>query len=190
MPEKIGWSFSGIRVRNYLRGAWLGSGLQSRNLHRNSGGLGVYDPTNGDSIQLDGSPDSAAELMNFHFGSAVRLLKVGFSYIGGNDDFDFSVNNVDVALSSSQQDLGNLKNGVFVVPATLTFNASGSPTGPAVGTDFAFYTNGTNDDYKMEWIVVDNEVVPEPATLAIWSLFSTIGFGYGWRKRRQRKAYA
>jgi hypothetical protein len=77
-------------------------------------------------------------------------------------------------------------------------NLIGSPTGLLQpGVDYQFYYTAYVYSYPVEQPPASHSgeitvifadapnVVPEPATLAIWSLFGAVGMGIGWRRRRR-----
>jgi hypothetical protein len=162
------------------------SNLPPENLWRSStSGMGIK-VASGDNVQIDGR--GPAELMRFRFDQKVQLKRVVFSAIDDNDNMDMSIDNLDVAVVTTfnSDNLRAITNssGALNFPDFVTLNVTGLPSRHPVGSEFAFYTNGRNDNYKIMEIVVDSDVVPEPSSLVAWSILSGLGL-IVYRRRRQ-----
>jgi len=69
--------------------------------------------------------------------------------------------------------------------ATATYNgAIVSDAGPGLPEYTTFSDWGGNPAYPTAWFGPNLQVVPEPATIIIWSLLGALGFGLGWSRRR------
>jgi PEP-CTERM motif len=120
-------------------------------------GLGVDSsrPDYSDNKVIDGS--GTDEWLNFVFVDNVQLLEVGFTLVESGDDFSLAVD------------------GTLFQSAAIPLTGIAEFT--ALGSQFDFGVVGSNDDYRIQRIVVDDlsdsaAPVPEPAT---WVLL-LVGF--------------
>ncbi|MEM6973103.1 MAG: VPLPA-CTERM sorting domain-containing protein [Pseudomonadota bacterium] len=145
------------------------------------------------SHQLDGN--GARDFMRFTFTVPVTLVNLTLTYIGDDDNFDFGIDGVDVAVNATLgTDLASsftqADNTPFDVPNhSLDYfidfenspplaNTPGNPVIPP-GFIFDFYTNAHDDDYKIASMTVSFEdpniitQVPLPGTAVL--LLGAIG---------------
>lgn len=107
-------------------------------------------------------------ITNIKFGN-VDHFTGGASELLGDDDIRVLINGVQVAL------LDPSPSGTVNFPTSLAIGA---------GDVLSFQgVNNANDDFTVLGLTVQAEVVPEPASLAVWSVLSVVGLA-AWRKRK------
>jgi len=110
--------------------------------------------------------------------------------VAGEVQLAIGTDNVDVfsilGSSGSQPWSGNDSLSVGLKESGTSIGGTNSVTGNPydyTATDFKALSGSVPPDGALYWNDVA-AVVPEPATLVIWSLLAGLGVGLGWRRRR------
>ena len=179
-----------VRVTAHTHSDGAGAPFDSvveTNLHRDGEGVGVQD-NNADSPDLDGS--GTRDMLRFTFNKSVTLLSVLFENAGNNDEFDMSVDDVDLNISAllGNDDIDDLLEGGFGDDSNLAdFTGDG-----LIGTVFDFYTDDVGDSYRIRAMTVEagdgggGGDVPAPPVLPLLGI-DLAGLGLalgkkGWQK--------
>ncbi len=161
-----------------------GSGSITDQVQIQGGGTGVYVSSgnnlgvssmhpslSGDSHSLDGGDSGLTtssdpdEGLLFSFTRAIDLTYINFDSFSGSDDFNLTVDGVSVLVDYNSGDSSPLVTNVAGQSDEFFFNG-------VHGTEFLFWADGDSDSFRIDrmW------VVPEPATLALFS-FGLAGIG-------------
>jgi hypothetical protein len=149
-------------------------------------GLGVLDPSaaSGDvnslvnRVQVNGT--LGGEYIRLQFNESVQISQLKFAFAGLGEKFDIAVDgkNLDVAALLGTDEIyqlapaGQFRGTVNLPSSVMPFGKTWDIIAPSV-TD--------------SWNLENCEVVPEPATLAIWSVLSLGAMAYRPLRRRVGK---
>lgn len=165
----------------------------------NQPGIGVNSGGSFDSSQLDAAGPN--EFLRFAFNREVTLLSTVFESASnagaGTDEFDVGIDGIDLQINST-----------FGTDTLRSFPGAGFPGGtdrevdfsggvdfaddgtdalfPAKGSVFDFYTDDSNDDYRIRSLTV--KAVPEPLT--ILGTVTALGMGVVAKRRASSSAQA
>lgn len=135
-----------------------------------------------DNPQIDGwGPD---ETLTLTFDTSIMINTATVSMIYNGWEF---FGDDDVRMLMDGNLLGNFDPQAS---GTVTLDLTGLDEALRTGSMLDFTVVGNNDDYKLAGLEIDYSVapgpqIPEPSTVAIWSLLGAMGVAIGWwRKRR------
>ncbi|MCG8696017.1 MAG: PEP-CTERM sorting domain-containing protein [Minwuiales bacterium] len=121
-------------------------------LSQNSEGLGITSP-GGPGTDPDLDAAGVDELLRFTFNQPVTLFSVVFENVGSLDEFDMSVDQVDLDIDAllGSDSLEILPEGGFGDDSNLAdFTGDG-----LTGTVFDFYTDDAGDAYRVRQFLVE-----------------------------------
>ena len=137
-------------------------------------------------ITAEGSPNSGTyHFLGYDNSGFATLAQTLTTTVGTTYDFSFFSNtNFDVSGNILRYQIASAP--IVTVTRTTAWaqtSTSFVASGTATALNFYYETDGSTGIWCIDDVLVDP--IPEPSTLAIWSLLALCGIGIGWYRRRK-----